>query len=218
MRRISEIPVRAMAGGLLVVLLNACDTPPEKTALPPPFASQREVAMAETAPSRAAAVLTFPQHAASQPRDLLPGSQPISSAAAPQAAPKSPSSGAPVQAQAIVAEAPLIEGPTPVAGAAQIDVRKTTSDAAATSTIPAAGMAIHLASYRAIDQAQRGWSILSASHPELVSLTPLYVPVDIPGKGHFLRLYGSGENPAKLAEICHGLQSAGAYCAVSIGR
>lgn len=82
--------------------------------------------------------------------------------------------------------------------------------------IPANGTAIHLASYKEIGSAKRGWQVLSDSHKELVSLKPLYVSVDLPGKGHFLRLYGTGRDASSLKTICSEIQAEGAYCAANI--
>lgn len=120
----------------------------------------------------------------------------------------------PALVHAALAEQPLIEGPTPAA-----PVSAATNQTIPTfSSVPAAGAAVHLASYLDISAARRGWEILSAAHAELAALTPLYVPVDLPGKGHFLRLYGTGANPAALGDICRRLQASGAYCALSTGR
>ncbi|MET1029183.1 MAG: hypothetical protein ABWY00_18580 [Dongiaceae bacterium] len=119
----------------------------------------------------------------------------------------------PKPVQVALAEQPLIEGPTPAAPAPAV-----TAPAIPTAAMPAAGTAIHLASYLDVAAAQRGWEILAASHADLAGLTPLYVPVDLPGKGHFLRLYATGANPATLGDLCRRLQASGAYCAVSTGR
>jgi hypothetical protein len=84
------------------------------------------------------------------------------------------------------------------------------------TTVPVNGTAIHLASYREIGSAKRGWQILSKSYKELVPLKPLYVAVDLPGKGHILRLYGTGSDATSLKTICSEMHEDGAYCASNI--
>ena len=69
--------------------------------------------------------------------------------------------------------------------------------------VPTNGTAIHLASYREIGSAKRGWRKLTHSYQALQPLKPLYVSVEIPGKGHMLRLYGTGTTTASLKTICH---------------
>jgi hypothetical protein len=82
--------------------------------------------------------------------------------------------------------------------------------------VPVNGTAIHLASYREIGSAKRGWQILSKNYKELVPLKPLYVAVDLPGKGHILRLYGTNADKASLKTICTEMHAEGAYCATNI--
>jgi hypothetical protein len=82
--------------------------------------------------------------------------------------------------------------------------------------VPVNGTAIHLASYREIGSAKRGWQILSKNYKELVQLKPLYVAVDLPGKGHILRLYGTNADKASLKAICTEMHAEGAYCATNI--
>lgn len=87
---------------------------------------------------------------------------------------------------------------------------------AVATELPANGTAIHLASYREIGSAQRGWQILTQHYRELLPLKPLYVAVDLPGKGHVLRLYGTGADATALQEICRAMHTDGAYCAANI--
>lgn len=87
---------------------------------------------------------------------------------------------------------------------------------AVATELPANGTAIHLASYREIGSAQRGWQILTQHYRELLPLKPLYVAVDLPGKGHVLRLYGTGADASALQEICRTMHTDGAYCAANI--
>lgn len=84
-----------------------------------------------------------------------------------------------------------------------------------TNVVPRPNEAIHLASYREMTTATRGWEILRHDYPELAPLKPLYVAIDIAGKGKMIRLYGTGAPAAKLQEICSDLQSEQAYCALN---
>jgi hypothetical protein len=108
---------------------------------------------------------------------------------------------------------PLAAGPVAAPAATSADVDNTPRVG---NKVPANGTAIHLASYREIGSAKRGWQILSKSYKELIPLKPLYVAVDIPGKGHMLRLYGTGTDAASLKTICSEMQAEGAYCAANI--
>ncbi|HVJ34637.1 MAG TPA: hypothetical protein VND94_16085 [Terriglobia bacterium] len=87
---------------------------------------------------------------------------------------------------------------------------------AVATELPVNGTAIHLASYREIGSAQRGWQILTQHYRELLPLKPLYVAVDLPGKGHVLRLYGTDADATALQEICRTMHTDGAYCAANI--
>jgi hypothetical protein len=115
----------------------------------------------------------------------------------------------------------LVAGPAPVPDAAVTSAKSTgdkgSGTAAVTTSRPAPGTAIHLASYKDIGWARRGWKILSASYGALAPLTPLYVAVDIPGKGHMVRLYGEASKGSgiNLSKVCHQLQAAGAYCSLN---
>jgi len=112
---------------------------------------------------------------------------------------------------------PLAAGPVaePTTASADIDAADIGTTNIGTK-VPANGTAIHLASYREIGSAKRGWQILSSSYKELVPLKPLYVAVDVPGKGHVLRLYGTGTDAAALKTICTEMHAQGAYCAANI--
>lgn len=100
--------------------------------------------------------------------------------------------------------------PAPKAAAKAADVA-----AAAGSTLPAAGSAIHLASYQGISAAKRGWKTLLGEFDALDPLSPLYVNVDVAGKGPMVRLYATGGDKAALASACTALQAKGAYCVLS---
>jgi hypothetical protein len=118
---------------------------------------------------------------------------------------------APVELTTPAAPAPVPEGPVadvqaePVAKASAPDGSK----------LPAAGSAIHLASYKGESAAKRGWKILLGEYDELDPLSPLYVAVDVPGKGVIIRLYASGASEADLAKICAALKAKKVYCALN---
>ncbi|MDY0884173.1 hypothetical protein ACFPL7_01730 [Dongia soli] len=108
----------------------------------------------------------------------------------------------------------LVAGPAPVPTSV---VAKRTEPANVSTRRPPPGTAIHLASYKDIGWARRGWKILSARYRELTPLMPLYVAVDLPGKGHLVRLYGTAPagGAVDLGGICRELKTAGAYCSLN---
>ena len=141
---------------------------------------------------------------------VAPAKAPANTAALPAAAKVTD-----VMAAADIARMkPLAAGPVAVPVAA---VAAPGADIAGVQAkVPVNGTAIHLASYRELGSARRGWQILSRSYKELVPLKPLYVAVDLPGKGHILRLYGTGSTTVSLKTICREMRADGAYCASNI--
>ncbi len=116
-----------------------------------------------------------------------------------------------------IAPAPLVEGPVEAAQperAVKIAAKTAAKTAAKVSSdeLPAAGTAIHLASYKGESAAKRGWKILLGEHDELDLLSPLYVSVDVPGQGEMIRLYATGAEPVEIAKICAALKAKKAYC------
>jgi hypothetical protein len=81
--------------------------------------------------------------------------------------------------------------------------------------VPKPGTAIHLASYKGLKAAKRGWKILLGDNDELDPLSPLYASVEIAGKGKMIRLYATGEEPEDLSRICRALVVKGTYCALN---
>lgn len=77
---------------------------------------------------------------------------------------------------------------------------------------PAAGTAIHLASYSGISAAKRGWKTLLGEFDALDPLSPVYVEIDVPEKGRMIRLYATGGDAAGLKGACDALVAKGAYC------
>ncbi|MBI2254821.1 MAG: hypothetical protein HYU58_09400 [Proteobacteria bacterium] len=110
------------------------------------------------------------------------------------------------------APTPMAEGP--VEASAAEPVAKTNAKAA-NGKLPAPGTAMHLASYKGQSAAKRGWKILLGEYDELDPLSPLYVNVDVPGKGEMIRLYATGVEPAEIAKICAALKAKKVYCALN---
>lgn len=111
---------------------------------------------------------------------------------------------------------PVLAAVTPLASDPAPHPLQPEQNAGVETSVPVNGTAIHLASYREVASAQRGWHILTKSYHALLPLRPLYVSVDIPGKGHMLRLYGTGAPTNDLKTICNELKAEGAYCAANI--
>ncbi|MEL7485793.1 MAG: SPOR domain-containing protein [Pseudomonadota bacterium] len=76
---------------------------------------------------------------------------------------------------------------------------------------------VHLASYRAVDEARAGWQELQRENPdELGLLEPRIERVSVPERGVFLRLIGGGfSSKDKAASLCQRLKQKQLYCAVA---
>jgi hypothetical protein len=116
------------------------------------------------------------------------------------------------EAAAKTAPAPMAEGPVEVS---QPEAAAKSSAQPANGKLPARGTAMHLASYKGESAAKRGWKILLGEYDELDPLSPLYVSVDVPGKGAMIRLYATGAEPAEIAKICAALKAKKVYCALN---
>ena len=77
--------------------------------------------------------------------------------------------------------------------------------------------AIHLASYRRRDNAEAGWTTLSAVFPDILAGREARLEaVDIPDQGVFLRLKaGPFDTRAQAVDACRRIESAQAYCQVT---
>lgn len=75
---------------------------------------------------------------------------------------------------------------------------------------------VHLASYRARDEARDGWRMLQRNNPdELGLLEPRVEDVVIEDKGVFLRLIGGGfSSRDRASALCDVLKSKGQFCSV----
>lgn len=78
------------------------------------------------------------------------------------------------------------------------------------------GVLIHLASYRQIATAERGWRELSSQFGDILEgLGPVIREIDIDGKGIYQRLFaGPLNDEAEARDRCRRLQARGAYCAI----
>ncbi|WP_374655827.1 hypothetical protein [Dongia sp.] len=108
--------------------------------------------------------------------------------------------------------APIPEGPVAETHA---EPAAKAHSAGAPANLPAPGTALHLASYKGQSAAKRGWKILLGEYDELDPLSPLYVTVDVPGKGEVIRLYATGAEPAEIGRICAALKAKKVYCALN---
>ena len=77
------------------------------------------------------------------------------------------------------------------------------------------GYALHLASYRHAEQAEAGWQVLSAAHPDaLAPLAPARAVIDLEGQGRFHRLLAGPLSAEAASTACAALERDGDYCAV----
>lgn len=117
-----------------------------------------------------------------------------------------------LQAPLVLAPAmPEPAAPEPAAGP-KAKPAATLAEATLSSNLPAAGTAIHLASYSGFSAAKRGWKTLLGEFDALDPLSPLYVEIDVPEKGRMIRLYATGADAAGLTAACAALTAKGAYC------
>lgn len=76
------------------------------------------------------------------------------------------------------------------------------------ATSPAA---VHIASYKSKATADLGWRVLTDHYSGLLYAAPEIREVDLPGKGHFYRLFASGD-PALMQTLCASLKAHKLYC------
>ena len=78
---------------------------------------------------------------------------------------------------------------------------------------PQPPVALHLSSEISLEAAKMEWRTLTREYSMLKALEPKFQALDVPGKGHFVRLYGVGEG-GKARWICKELKAKGHYCGV----
>lgn len=80
------------------------------------------------------------------------------------------------------------------------------------ATAPAASpAAVHIASYKSKATADLGWRVLADHYSGLLYAAPEIREVDLPGKGHFYRLFASGD-PDLIKTLCASLKAHKLYC------
>ena len=78
---------------------------------------------------------------------------------------------------------------------------------------PQPPVALHLSSEISLEAAKMEWRHLKRRYSMLKALKPKYKALDVPGKGHFVRLYAVGEG-GKARWICKELKKKGKYCGI----
>ena len=78
---------------------------------------------------------------------------------------------------------------------------------------PRPPVALHLSSEISLEAAKMEWRHLKREYSMLKALKPKYQALDVPGKGHFVRVYAVGEG-GKARWICKELKKKGKYCGV----
>ena len=81
------------------------------------------------------------------------------------------------------------------------------------SSKPRKPVALHLSSEISPEAAKMEWRRLKREFSMLKQLSPKYHSLDVPGKGHFVRVYAIGEG-GKARRICKALKKKGQYCGV----
>lgn len=109
--------------------------------------------------------------------------------------------------------APRLVQPAFTSGDAVFE-NEATADAIVTQSVL---YGVHLASYRAVDEARRGWSMLQRANPdELGLLEPRTKFVRVPNKGEFFRLIGGGfSSRDKASALCESLKAKRVYCGIT---
>jgi hypothetical protein len=83
-------------------------------------------------------------------------------------------------------------------------------------TKPAAGLPaaqVQLGAFRDQAAAREGWNkIVAASEGALQGKSPLFVPVDLPGKGHLWRLRTAVGDKSSARRLCAALVAKGLAC------
>lgn len=74
-----------------------------------------------------------------------------------------------------------------------------------------AGDEAHLASYRHKADAERGWKVLSEAYSSVLYFHPVIREVDLPGKGHFFRLFADGDQ-VMVESLCRSMHERKLYC------
>lgn len=110
--------------------------------------------------------------------------------------------------------APMV--PEPTAAPMQVAPAAEPPPAAAAPEKPAAPVRlVYLASYKTEAWAKKGWSILAARSATLKASQPVMKPVEIKGKGKFIRLFAGAADEAAAKSVCRELGKAVAECGIA---
>ena len=145
-----------------------------------------------------------------------PAQLPTASPAAPPAGPLSD----PNSLRLSLSPEPARNMPAPQQAAAQqsfpqqVTPQQASPQRAQTAMPEALTAAVHLASYRSVENARDGWRILQRRHPaELGTLVPMVLEVELGGeRGRMLRLQASALTPGEARNLCERLKRAGQFC------
>lgn len=69
----------------------------------------------------------------------------------------------------------------------------------------------HLASYKVARNADTGWHDLADGFSSILYFAPKIVEVTLPGKGHFRRLYATGDQEL-VRTLCGSMKARKQYC------
>ncbi len=69
----------------------------------------------------------------------------------------------------------------------------------------------HLASYRGLEAAERGWRVMTELYSSVLYFQPELRIVDLDGKGQWFRLYAEGDQ-ALMRLLCDSLTARKLYC------
>ncbi|CAK0774178.1 exported hypothetical protein [uncultured Gammaproteobacteria bacterium] len=147
-----------------------------------------------------------------------PPPRPVVTASAPAAHPPATRPAKAAKPPTAARTKPVLTRATPPATP---PAHPTAAPAAGPPPVPGGyGYRVQLASYRMESSAKAGWAVFqNAAEGKLSSVQPALVPVDIPGKGAFYRLYaGPFDSRAKATAICQSLHRHHQSCLVTAGN
>lgn len=103
--------------------------------------------------------------------------------------------------------------PAPAVAALPAPAVQASSNEANKLTVPPDGREVwaHLASYKVARNADTGWHEIAEGFSSVLYFTPKIVEVDIPGKGHFRRLYATGDQEL-VRTLCGSMKARRQYC------
>jgi hypothetical protein len=105
--------------------------------------------------------------------------------------------------------------PTPAAPPTEEVPAATATPAETPAAAPAPSHEAHLASYRRMADAERGWKVLTDAYSSVLYFHPAIREVDLPGKnmGHFFRLFAAGDQEM-MTSLCKSMHEKKLYCVI----